>query len=124
MAAMFPGFLWFFALLWALGICMICLVNGALRNKNDHRKVETVQWSVVAMQIVSMFLCCAPYGVYKLLREQIHGTVLHVYIMLGIPSAVVLGVFFVAELVLMYLQAQRAQKDIIDEVLAKRHHAK
>ncbi|WEV71732.1 hypothetical protein [Bifidobacterium sp. ESL0790] len=124
MAAILPGFLWVFALLWALGICAICLVNGALRKKDDHRQVETVQWSVIAMQIVSMFMCCAPYGIYKLLYDQIQGAARHVYAMLGIPSAVVLGVFFVAELVLMYLQANRAQRDIIDDVLTKRHHAK
>ncbi|MDF7640866.1 hypothetical protein PT279_04590 [Bifidobacterium sp. ESL0784] len=122
MAAIFPGLLWIFALLWALGICAICAINGALRKKDDHRKVETVQWSVIIMQIISMFLCCAPYGVYKLLRAQIHGAIHHVYAMLGIPSAIVLGVFFVAELVLMYIQAQKAQRSIIDNVLSKRHH--
>ncbi|WEV68308.1 hypothetical protein OZX72_04890 [Bifidobacterium sp. ESL0769] len=122
MTAILPGFLWLFALLWALGICAMCLVNGALRKKDDHRKVETVQWSVVIMQIVSMFLCCAPYGVYKLLHAQIHGIIRHLYAMLGIPSAVILGIFFVAELVLMYLQAKQAQRSIIDEVLSKRHH--
>lgn len=124
MIAILPGFLWVFALLWALGICAMCLVNGALRKKDDHRKVETVQWSVIIMQIVSMFLCCAPYGVYKLLHSQISGTIRHWYAMLGIPSVVLLGIFFVAELVLMYLQARRAQRDIIDEVLSKRHHSK
>ncbi|MDF7665036.1 hypothetical protein [Bifidobacterium sp. ESL0745] len=124
MIAILPGFLWIFALLWSLGICAKCLVNGALRKKDDHRKVETLPWSIIIMQIVSMFLCCVPYGIYKLLRAQITGTIRHWYAMLGIPSAVILGILFVAELVLMYLQAKRAQRDIIDEVLSKRHHPK
>lgn len=92
--------------------------------KDEHRKVETVQWSVIIMQVVSMFLCCAPYGVYKLLHDQIPDSIRHFYAILGIPSAVLLGIFFVAELVLMYLQAKQAQRSIIDEILSKRHHPK
>lgn len=108
----------------AVGIGDLCDLPGqrGTAQKDDHRKVETVQWSVVIMQIVSMFLCCAPYGVYKLLHAQIRSDIRHIYAIVGIPSAVVLGIFFAFELVLMYLQAKQAQRSIIDEVLSKRHH--
>lgn len=119
-ANVMPGVLWVFALLWSLGICGICIANGALRKRTDHRKVSTVQWSVVVMQIISLVLCCVPYGVYKLCRALIPGDVRYWYSGAGIPSAVLLGIFFAAELVLMYMQARRAQCDIIDDVLANR----
>jgi Na+/serine symporter len=116
-----PGTLWVVALFWSLGICSICIANGALRKRTDPRKVPTVQWSVVIMQVVSLVLCCVPYGIYKICHAQISNQILYFYASSGIPSAVLLGTFFVAELVLMYLQARRAQYDIIDDVLAKRH---
>ncbi|WEV68542.1 hypothetical protein OZX73_04370 [Bifidobacterium sp. ESL0775] len=120
--ALMPGFLWIFALLWAVAICAICIVKGALRKKSDHRPVKTVPWSVILMHVFSLILCCAPYAVYKLNRAQIQVSTRHWYASLGIPSAIVLGVFFVAELVLMFLQARRAQRDIVDDVLSNHHH--
>ncbi|WEV41348.1 hypothetical protein OZX57_04550 [Bifidobacterium sp. ESL0682] len=111
----------FFLALGSWNLCNLHRQRSAAQ-KGDSRKVETVQWSVVIMQIVSMFLCCAPYGVYKLMHDQISGEIRHWYSVLGIPSAIILGIFFVAELVLMYLQAKQAQRSIINEVLSRRHH--
>ncbi|MDF7663795.1 hypothetical protein PT282_03825 [Bifidobacterium sp. ESL0763] len=119
MAAIVPLVMWLFAMLWCLGICAICTINGAFRKRYDpDRPVRPVEWSVVAMQVVSVFTSCAPYGLYELLEGGMSAHIRAVYASLCIPSAVLMALAFAATLACMYQQARHADRDIKEQVLS------
>ncbi|RSX53813.1 C4-dicarboxylate ABC transporter [Bifidobacterium goeldii] len=112
-----PFALWVFAVIWMLIVCAICIVRCRFGTGEKHPEVELVSWNVIIAQVVSVLLAGIPFITFILLGEEITPAVHAFYTQhLVIGSATVIVLVFV-ELMLMYVQARRADITLIERKL-------
>lgn len=111
-----PVVFWAVAAVWALAVCVICVVRGRLFTPGRPH-VDLVSWYVIAAQFVSVILAMVPFVVYKVNDEAISPGMREFYTGVAWPAGIALIVLVALELVLMYVQARRATRTEMDEAL-------
>ncbi|RBP98038.1 hypothetical protein CRD60_02350 [Bifidobacterium aemilianum] len=116
-----PMGLWVIAVAVCLGICIICVLRGALSKPTLSRPIKPVSWVVVGMQLVSVVLSMAPFLAFKLSADGMGAAMLGFYRGAGLAAAGILILLVVAELALMYLQASKSTQ--FTELLRASHQS-
>lgn len=112
-----PLVLWVFAVVWMVAVCAICIVRSRFGTGERHPDVELVSWNVVIAQAVSVLFAGFPFIVYIMFREDFSPAIHNFYRRnLVVGCAVVIMLVFV-ELILMYIQAYRANITLINRTL-------
>lgn len=112
-----PLVLWVFAVVWMVAVCAICIVRSRFGTGERHPDVELVSWNVVIAQAVSVLFAGFPFIVYIMFREDFSPAIHDFYRRhLVVGCAVVIMLVFV-ELILMYIQAYRANITLINRTL-------
>lgn len=114
-----PLLMWLFAVVWSLGVCAVCAVRGRLFDRARRRDVDPVSWNVVAAQAATVVFVGLPFVVYSVTRDE-YGPVMRGFYERYLIAGVVISLLLVAaEWALMYVQAWRADRSMIDRLLKR-----
>lgn len=110
-----PAALWCVAVVMALNIIGLCLLRGRLLHRYAGG-IPRVSWPVVIGHVVSAFVALSPYLVYTWFADtgSFDPDVRDFYSEYGWPSAAVVGILLIVQIVCMYLQARRAMRSEMD----------
>ncbi|WP_156097120.1 hypothetical protein [Bifidobacterium bombi] len=105
---------WIMAVVLGLVVCARCLKDGEFIEAQRSRKhdVKPLRWSLMVLQPISLVIGMIPYAMYKFARSGLSAAAARFFVKTAIPSAVILLLVIIAELVLMYLQANRSYTDM------------
>lgn len=119
MIDMLPALLWCIDVVMALNIIGLCVIRGRLMTPySSALHVSRVSWPVVVCHVVSALLGLAPYLTYLWFADGgFDADVKDFYAQYGWPSACVIILLIVVQILCMYLQAKRAMRAEMDERL-------
>ncbi|MCI1864518.1 MAG: hypothetical protein LKI88_01055 [Bifidobacterium sp.] len=122
--SMLPLIVWCLAAVLSLAVCGVCVMSGALM-PGDGRSASMVSWSVTGMHFMSVIAAAGSYLLFIVGSRRFSASMNGFYRSVGVVSAVIIVALILAQLVLIVLQARKAQHEQMDRVLsgvAERNH--
>lgn len=120
MTDLLPAVLWLFAVVWSITVCVIAVIRARLLSFGVQRPaVEPVTWNVIYAQVASVVLGSVPFCVFLFFEDEFGDRAAELYRTMTLPGAAIILTLIVAEWVLLFVQAKRAERTQMDRVLAR-----
>lgn len=110
MLGVLAAVLWAVSVLLSIDICLICIIRCGLFRKR-HPPVQPVNMTLVVLHFISLLIGVCVYPVYMFTANAMSRSQRTLYVSCSWPAAIILIGLIALQLVLLYVQANRAMRD-------------